>query len=194
MKQPTTDQMKRWLIRLTISIPLLLAGYVGLRTIVELIPLAWLPKLYSMPTIEHILASENTQAATLTSTYSAGDGILCVATNWPDVMTTYTDWVRGDFSDLQRQRIVQYEAVHQRSSRFIIDGRPYLGPKILAGNSNIPLGAVTFNWNRCAEVSSLAPGRYVAQFSFETPSDETYSYTWVFERTADGVIPEVTDG
>lgn len=40
-------------------------------------------------------------------------------------------------------------------------------------------------------VVSLAPGRYVAQFSFETPPGDTYSYTWVFERTTDGVIPEM---
>jgi hypothetical protein len=75
-----------------------------------------------------------------------------------------------------------------KTLQYLIDGR--IGFLHLA--VGLPISP-SIDRTICTDVSSLAPGRYVAQFSFETPLGETYSYTWVFERTADGVIPEVTN-
>jgi len=160
---------------------------VGTLAIYPMIPLAWYPKLYPMPTVEEVLVNPLPRPAAFTSIDDLGHA-LCVTTSWRSMVNGL--YLIGDFQSYTETVTEAHylEETFNRTRRFRIDGReiPALATASWGGATSINIESML-----CADVAELAPGRYVAQFSFETPPGDTYSYTWVFERTADGVIPEV---
>ena len=164
----------------------LLCLAVGLLVIFPQIPLSWYPRLHPMPSVSEVLANPTVKPIGLT--IKQDQYFLGVQVNFNDVLADSGIKVSLDNYAEMSSEWSRLDARLNETLKWVIDGRSGF-PRVFVTLMQMP----PIGQNICANVETLAPGRYVAQFSFETPSDETYSYTWVFERTAHGIIPEVTN-
>lgn len=177
---------RKWLRLRFILIMALCIGFYVAR--MSHVPVGLRPQTYPMPSVAEVMANIPVRSPVFTRIYDSHQS-LCMTTNWIDLMSMqYETYTGNNFYMASMPEGQAFEQRFRETAQFAVDGRDQLALYWVPPLNNLlyyPLQEV------CTNVSSLAPGRYVAQFSFETPPGDTYSYTWVFERTADGVIPEV---
>lgn len=171
----------RWLFLIVV-----LCG-IGACVVILLAPYGfWSLKLQDTPSVEAVLAASAARPSLIYSIKSGVDSHLCVSSKLSDLFT----YLQMNYSD---EQVHVFRQRYQETATLTVDGRTYLDTPQWVPTLDIPLGAYQLYLEHCVSLALFSPGRYVAQFSFELSDSETVAYTWVVERTVDGVIPEVTN-
>ncbi len=170
--------MKRWRWLFVILVGLLALGVFY----VFCIPcqfFEWMP----MPSTSEILANPNSRPSQLVEISTFGNSrerYLCVHIK-KAAFVKKSNHPSGMMFDLPNQ-IANIQESFNKSFQFFIDG--WRKPVIYADLSG--------PFIRCADITAANQDQHLAHVQYNDLDGQAYSYTWMFEVKADGIVPEVT--
>jgi hypothetical protein len=142
----------------------------------------WLP-VYRLPSIDALLANPVRRPIPVEKIYENSESKtldFCINISRSMLMKTPS----SSTQDLWRESAI-IEKSFDRSFTFVVDGykQNHLG---------FSMKMLEEPFFRCLDTSHFAKGLHVAYIEFDSAYGQHYSYTWVFEVKAEGVVPEVT--
>lgn len=164
--------------RLLIAVVILLLCYLALKSIPRCADFQCdYFGYYPLPSVQEVL--DNPVEKPLSITYIHHDLRLCVGVSIIALIE-----LKPTMDNIEKWRELRNEVEANINYNVIIDGvRKRLLFTTMGQFS--PIGV-------CANVEGLPVGYHVARIEFNGSQEKRYQYTWVFEVTADGVVPEVT--
>jgi hypothetical protein len=130
---------------------------------------------YPLPSVQEVLAKPSEKP--LSITYIHHDLRLCVGVSIVALIE-----LKPTMYNMEKWR--ELRAKIEPNFNIIIDGTRK-GLLFTSQRETSPSGV-------CANIEGLPVGYHVARIEFNGPQEKYYQYTWVFEVTADDVVPEVT--